>query len=832
MGTRSDKGDIKAKRKGTTYVIDAAGKQTPYLRGMMTHGLVQRGLSFEDAYAVAHALRDRLAEREQIQVRELMGLAREELTAMLGPEAAAQLRRPVRRTPELTVTYRGGPPQPFSRGLLATSIYAAGVDLDRAYRLVGRVQQRLRKERVRTLDSMELASRVGEVLERYVDADTAGRYRVLRTMRRLPRPVVVYLAGASGAGKSTLALELAPLLRIYRVNSTDTIRQVMRMVFSSTMLPALHRSSFEQAPAGEVAGLAELTGLDGEDTFERRVLHAFYEQATRVLVGVRAVVERSVAENVNILVEGVHLMPPLVPFADLEGAAFQIPFALTLMDEDAHRDRFLNRGLLGSRRADHYLENFRAIRAVQDHLLHQAENYDVPLLDTSDLRDLVGRGTRLVVDLLQRKVPAVSRWQPRGKQPVPALLTIIDGLPDHPVRALGGRTPLEAAETPTLDRLAQEGRCGLADPVAPGVVPDTAAGSLALFGRSPLALKRGPVEALGAGLELEPGDIALRANFATIDEHGVLVDRRAGRIREQAAELASALDGMTLDPDDAVTVHVRAGTEHRLALVLRGPGLSSSIYGSDPGDGAAPGPPLAPRPIDSNDEAAVRTARLLAVFEQQARQVLVEHPANQRRLDQGELPANTVISRGAGRFHRVGPLEHEGLPLRVTCISGDRTLLGIASWLGADTISTKVMTANLDTDLDAKFAAASSSLRERDLVVLHFKGADIAAHDRRPDLKVEFLERLDGSLAAFLQRMEEKARPFVLAVAADHATLSESGQHAADPVPVLVWRSPAAGAGAEPPDDVGSYSERAVATGSLQRFPLQLLAERLFDDKS
>ena len=155
--------------------------------------------------------------------------------------------------------------------------------------------------------------------------------------------------------------------------------------------------------------------------------------------------------------------------------------------------------------------------------------------------------------------------------------------------------PTSNVYTPNLDRLAQEGCSGLADPVAPGVVPDTAAGSLALFGQSPLALKRGPVEALGAGIELSPGDIALRANFATL-ENGLVVDRRAGRIREGAEELAKALDRLPLPGSlaDDVELRVRPATEHRVALVLRGEGLSSAILGSDPGDGTPPGPPPIP----------------------------------------------------------------------------------------------------------------------------------------------------------------------------------------------------------------------------------------------
>jgi 2,3-bisphosphoglycerate-independent phosphoglycerate mutase len=130
------------------------------------------------------------------------------------------------------------------------------------------------------------------------------------------------------------------------------------------------------------------------------------------------------------------------------------------------------------------------------------------------------------------------------------------------------------------------------------------------------------------------------------------------------------------------------------------------------------------------------------------------------------------------------------------------------------------MTANLDTDLGAKFDAAGEALQLNDLVIVHVKGADIAAHDRRPDLKAEFLEKVDAELGRLIESYEGELH---VAVASDHATLSESGQHAADPLPVVIW-----GAGIEP-DAVQRFDEQAAATGTLERFPLQMLLSRLFD---
>ncbi len=810
------------RRRTPLMVVCSKGVNQRFLRGMITHDLVQRGLSFDDGYAAAHAIRDRLADHEEVTTGEIRDLIQEHLENTFGSGLPASFQKPIKPVPERFVL-NDGRKQPFSRGLLARSIYAAGPDLDRAYRLVAELEQELREAGVMVSTSRDIARRVAELLERFEGAAAAQRYWLVRRLHRLPRPLVIYVGGASGTGKSTLALELAPLLRIYRVISTDTIRQMMRMVFSPKILPALHSSSFEVAPPYGHEPLPEDRPISPHDPeFAQRLIATFEEQATRVGVGVRAVVERTLAENVSMVVEGVHLYPPLVPFGDLEGAVYQVSMALATPDLEVHRSRFVSRARQGGRRAERYVENFVSIRTVHDFVLQQAEAHDTPLLDTSFEEPAV-RTLRLVTSMLQKRLPALVQagWD-EPAEIKPTLLLVIDGLADRPVRALGGRTPLQAAETPTLDRLAREGQCGLADPVAPGVVPDTAAGTLALFGQSPLALKRGPVEALGADIELSPGDVALRGNFATLDGNNQVIDRRAGRIRDKTSKLAKAIDRLPLPGSLAgeVEIRVRPATEHRLAVVLRGEGLSSGIQGSDPGDAAGPGPPLAPRPIDPSDERAVETARILALFEQKARKVLAKHPVNRAREAKGLPPANTVLTRGAGRIHHLLPLEEAGIPLRLTCISGDLTVLGLAELLGATTVSRDNMTANLDTDLGAKFDAVATALERSDLVIVHVKGADIAAHDQRPDLKVGFLERVDAALGEFLAGHSNELR---VAVAADHATLSESGQHAADPLPVLIW-----GPGIEP-DDVETYDEPAAGGGKLQQFPLQMLLERLFE---
>jgi len=800
MTKDTDKG-----RRRQLQVINSEGTSHRFLRGMVTHDLVQRGLSFEDAYAIARAIRGDLLDREEITTAEIRDLIDEQVEKVFGSEAAAALKSQALPVTELRVLY-DGQKQLFSRGLLARSINAAGVDLDKAYALVNELEGDLRTEGLDVIPSAEIARRTDELIEEHVGKMAAKQYRLVRRIRTLPRPLVIYIGGASGTGKSSLALELAPLLRIYQVNATDTIRQVMRMVFTPSIMPALHKSSFEVATPLEMLAAEEVSGSPADPEYAQRLVASFEEQASRVCVGVRAVVERAIAENKSIIVEGVHLHPAIVPFADLEGSAYQVPLVLATLNEETHRARFLARTRSWGRRAERYLERFDSIRVIHDYILQQAESQEMQELDTTE-----------------KRVPSMAMARaPERRQPCPTLLLVIDGLADRPVRALGGRTPLQAADTPTLDRLAKEGRCGLADAVSPGVVPDTAAGTLAVLGQSPLALKRGPVEAVGAGFSLSPDDIALRGNLATVDEHGVVIDRRAGRIRTETNELAQAIDRLALPrsvPKD-IEVRVAPSTEHRLAVVLKGRHLSSEIMGSDPGEGAAAAPALIPKALDPNNRDAVFTARILALFEQQARTVLEQHPLNAARRAEGLFPANAILTRGAGRIHRLIPLEEAGIPLRLVCVSGDRTILGLCSWLGAEIVTKDGMTANLDTDLKLKFKEAHDALLRSDLVLLQVKGADIAAHDRRPELKVEFLERLDRMLGTFLDDFEG---PLRVAVGSDHATVSESGQHAADPLPVLIW-----GDGIES-DEVVRFDEISVGVGALQRFPLQLLLSRLYD---
>lgn len=388
---------------------------------------------------------------------------------------------------------------------------------------------------------------------------------------------------------------------------------------------------------------------------------------------------------------------------------------------------------------------------------------------------------------------------------------VADGLGDRPVAQLGGRTPLEAAATPALDRLAAEGITGLVDPFAPGVRVGTDVGHLCLLGYDPTAVYtgRGPIEAVGAGLNLEAGDVAFRCNFATVDESWRIVDRRAGRIREGTAELAQVLHGMELS--GGVTALFKEATEHRAVLVLRGSELSPDVTDSDPGPNGEDRKVQTVRDTISDPSAectaAERTAALVNEFLTKAYRLLSAHPLNRRRVEKGLPPANMVLTRGAGIMPELRKVT-ETYGLRGAVVAAEDTVLAIGRMAGLDALTNCRMTANLDTDISEKAQVALSLLADHDLVLVHVKGPDLAGHDNQPLNKVAIIEKIDR-LAALV--LDGAPAGTLFAVASDHSTPCEYRDHSADPVPVLL-RGPGVRS-----DGVERFGERACAAGGLGR---------------
>jgi len=388
------------------------------------------------------------------------------------------------------------------------------------------------------------------------------------------------------------------------------------------------------------------------------------------------------------------------------------------------------------------------------------------------------------------------------------LMLIIDGLGDRPIDEFGGLTPLEAADTPCFDALARGGITGLMDPLSPGVRVGTDVGHLALFGYNPLKVYwgRGPIEAVGIGIDLGPGDVALRCNFATVDEDFIVVDRRAGRIRH-TDELAAMLDGMRLV--NGITATFKPATEHRAVLVLSGERLSAEITSSDPGPANEGLPVKEVTSRKPHAPLAEKTAQAVNEFVKKSHEILREHAINRKRSAGGLPPANIVITRGAGMAVKMRSLT-ERFEIKGCCVAGESTVVGIARMSGFKTLTSEKLTANIDTDLDEKARLTLEGLKEADFVVTHIKGADLVSHDNKPREKLAFIERADRMLQTIIDGLEASQETFI-AVTADHSTPCAIHEHSADPVPVLIH-----GEGVLT-DDVETFGERSCAHGGLCR---------------
>jgi len=233
---------------------------------------------------------------------------------------------------------------------------------------------------------------------------------------------------------------------------------------------------------------------------------------------------------------------------------------------------------------------------------------------------------------------------------------VIDGVSDRPVN---GKTPLSVAKTPNLDKFAEIGINGIMDTIAPGIRPGSDTSHLALLGYDPYKYYsgRGPIEAAGVGIDVRPGDIAFRINFATVEGKGsifdkVVVDRRAGRIQNTEDLIQSIRDSVKL----SVEFIIERGTGHRAALVLRGKKLSHKITDTDP---KVTGKKVKVCKALSDDEDAVETAEIVNEFMQKAHEILENHPLNIERAKKGLPKANALLLRGVGVMPEIPSFEEK-----------------------------------------------------------------------------------------------------------------------------------------------------------------------------
>jgi len=369
------------------------------------------------------------------------------------------------------------------------------------------------------------------------------------------------------------------------------------------------------------------------------------------------------------------------------------------------------------------------------------------------------------------------------KTPSKIVLLVMDGLGGLP-RPETGLTELATATKPNLDALARESICGLSIPIVPGITPGSGPAHLALFGYDPITcyVGRGVLSALGIGFPLEPTDLAVRANLATVNDQGVVVDRRAGRIStEKNRELVTLLRQIKIP---GIEIFLETESMHRVVVVFRGPDLSAQVTDTDPQQTDVP-----PLPCTALEPSAQHTADAVNQFLTSARQVL-----------QGHHPANALLLRGFAKYPHL-PQFGEVYKLQACAIATYPMYRGLGRLVGMDVLKTG------ETFAD-EVATARQYWADYDFFFIHYKYTDTTGEDGDFTAKVLAIEDVDRSLPDLLA-----LGPDVIAVTGDHSTPSILRAHSWNPVPYMLRSR------YEVSDSVEQFTERACQRGTLGRFP-------------
>ncbi|KAL4518101.1 hypothetical protein Ndes2526B_g01464 [Nannochloris sp. 'desiccata'] len=389
---------------------------------------------------------------------------------------------------------------------------------------------------------------------------------------------------------------------------------------------------------------------------------------------------------------------------------------------------------------------------------------------------------------------------------------LIDGVGDVSIPRLGFKTPLETAKTPVLDAIAAAGYNGLIDPVEPGLACGSDTAHMSLFGYDPRQLYRGrgAYESMGAGLSMQPGDIAFKCNFATLDpETKIVLHRRADRRFEQEGPvLCSAVDNLQVPGYPEHKIFVKYATEHRCGVVVRGPGLTDTITGTDPLKDNLP--LQTSLPLDPSCSEAIHTAKVITAVDELIRSVLEKHPVNEERRKAGKYPANVILLRGCGCRLALVPFAQQHF-MQPCIVSPTKIIAGLGMCASMDVLDVPGTTGDYRTLFHKKAEAVAEALcRENnnnyEFAFLHVKAVDDAGHDRAVDLKVRYLEVVDtmvGQLLRLLWQAERKyevdlkdgenndekklqQQKFTVVVTGDHSTPVEFGDHSNEPVPFAI----------------------------------------------
>ena len=384
------------------------------------------------------------------------------------------------------------------------------------------------------------------------------------------------------------------------------------------------------------------------------------------------------------------------------------------------------------------------------------------------------------------------------------IIILGDGMADEPIALLGGLTPLQYAQTPYMDELARLGVTGRMKTVADGFHPGSEVANMAVLGYDlPIVYEgRGVLEAASIGVELQPGDMAMRCNLICVEEE-ILKNHSAGHITtEEADELIHSLNEQL----GSEQVHFYTGVSYRHLLVIKGG--DKRVACTPPHD--VPLHPFRPLLVKAEVPEAQATADLLNELILRSQELLKNHPVNLRRQAEGKDMANSIWPWSPGYRPAMRTMKEMYGIKRGAVISAVDLIRGIGVYAGLKVLHVEGATGLYDTNYEGKAQAALEALKENDFVYLHIEASDEAGHEGDVALKVKTIENLDRrAVGPIYEAVKQWKEPVAIAVLPDHPTPCAVRTHTNQPVPFLIWKP------GETPDGVTRFDEFAVAEGKF-----------------
>ncbi len=362
----------------TTVVNKRENEKVPFLRGILIRSLLDAGLSFEQAYAIATTVREGLASTKSITSEELQERVVLLLTNQVDKECVEQYLSPSAVPSRILVSNMSGVQSAFSRGRHARYLQSTGMKAEKAEHTTELIYAQLISAGVSSVTTCELGYLTYLCLLQEVGKKAAKRYVVWSEFQRSSKPLVLLIGGTVAAGKSTIATEVAHLLEIVRIQSTDMLREVMRMMVPKRLLPVLHTSSFKAWKT------LPIQGTEDRD-WDQLVAEGYRAQAELLAVSCEAILQRAVEESVPVILEGVHIHPGLLENSLNDSDVIKVHVMLAVLKSKKLKSRLRGRGAeVPQRRAERYLNGIEAIWSLQSYLLSEADRYDVPIITTED----------------------------------------------------------------------------------------------------------------------------------------------------------------------------------------------------------------------------------------------------------------------------------------------------------------------------------------------------------------------------------------------------------------------------------------------------------------